>query len=140
MLACLSALIVASPKVQITIFTDSTATIAGFDKLKAFLQLSVQKREKTPNFQIWLTIDYIIRALNLMVKMVKVKAYSGDRLNDRADQLAKAAAFTAPRLNLKYMNLPGLSLVITCDNLLVKAFSRQCIKQLFNAKYFYETL
>ena len=85
-------------------------------------------------------IDYIIKALNLKVKMIKVKAHSGDCLNDRADQLAKAAAFTAPRLNLKYMNLPGLSLVITCDNLIVKASSRRSIKQLFNAQYFYKTL
>jgi len=31
MLACLSALIVAPPRTQVTIFTDSAATIAGFD-------------------------------------------------------------------------------------------------------------
>ena len=87
-----------------------------------------------------MTIDYIIRALDLKVKMVKVKAHSRDRLNDRADQLAKAAAFTVPRLNLKYMNLPGLLLIITCDNLIVEASSRRNIKQLFNAQYFFETL
>jgi len=72
--------------------------------------------------------------------MVKVKAHSGDRLNDKTDRLAKAAAFAAPRLNLKYSNLPEVSLVLTCDNLIVDASSRKSIKQLFNAKYFYETL
>ena len=72
--------------------------------------------------------------------MVKVKAHSGDRLNDKADKLAKEAAFTAPRINLKYMNLPDLSLVLTCDNLVVEASSRRTIKQLFDACSFYETL
>ncbi len=78
MLACLSALIVSAPNAQVTIFTDSAATIAGFVNLKTFMQLSVRKREKTPNFQIWMTIDYIIRELDLKVKMVKMKAHSGD--------------------------------------------------------------
>ncbi len=61
MLACLSALIVAAPKAHVTLFTDSAATIAGFDHLNDFMQKSVQKKEKTPNFQIWMTIAYIIR-------------------------------------------------------------------------------
>ena len=52
MLACLSALIVAAPKAQVTLFTDSATTIAGFNKLNAFMQMSVRKKEKTPNFQI----------------------------------------------------------------------------------------
>ncbi len=140
MLAYFSTLIVASPKAQVTIFTDSVATIAGFDKLNTFMQLSVRKKEKTPNFQIWMTIDYIIRTLDLKVKMVKVKAHSGDWLNDKADRLAKAAVFAAPRLNLKYTNLPELSLVLTCDNLIIEASSQKSIKCLFNARYFYETL
>src|SRR6266498_4639713 len=104
------------------------------------MQLSVRKKEKISNFQIWMTIDYIIQTLDLKVKMVKVKAHSGDRLNDKTDRLAKAAAFATPRLNLKYSNLPEVSLVLTCDNLIVEAFSCKSIKQLFNAKYFYETL
>jgi len=92
------------------------------------MQLSVRKKEKISNFQIWMTIDYIIQTLDLKVKMVKVKAHSGDRLNDRADQLAKAAAFAAPRLTLKYSNLPEVSLVLTCDNLIVEASSHKSIK------------
>ena len=38
------------------------------------------------------------------------------------------------------MNLPDLSLVLTCDNLVVEASSRRTIKQLFDACSFYETL
>ena len=77
-LAYLSAFIVATPKAKVTIYTDSAATIDGFAKSDQFMQLSVRKREKTPNFQLWITIDYIIKVLNLTVMMVKVKAYSSD--------------------------------------------------------------
>src|SRR6266542_162681 len=72
--------------------------------------------------------------------MVKVKAHSGDRLNDQADKLAKEAASTAPRLNLNYMNLPDLSLVLTCDNLVVETSSRRTIKHLYDACFFHDTL
>ncbi len=140
MLACLSALIVSAPKAQVTIFTDSAATIAGFVNLDIFMQLSVRKHEKTPNFQIWMTIDYIIRALDLKVKMVKVKAHSGDRLNEKADQIAKATTFVTPRLNLNYMSLPGLQVVLACDNLTMESSSKHSIKQLYDAKYFYDIL
>ncbi len=139
-LACLAALIVSAPKAQVTLFTNSAATIAGFDNLNRLMQQSVRKREKTPNFQIWMTMDYIIRELDLNVIMIKVKAHNGDRLNDRADTLAKDAAFHAPRLNLNYLALPELALGLTCDNLTVETSSRRCIKQLFEAKSFYDTL
>ena len=72
--------------------------------------------------------------------MVKVKAHSGDWLNDKADQIAKAAAVIAPRINLQYMSIPGLKLVLTCDHLTVDFSSRQSIKQLFEAKAFHELL
>ncbi len=72
--------------------------------------------------------------------MVKVKAYSGDRLNDHADQLAKAAAISASRLNLKYTQLLGLNLIIACDHLVIETSSRRCIKQLHDAQHFYQYL
>ncbi len=85
-------------------------------------------------------MDYIIRELDLNVKMIKVKTHNGDRLNDSADRLAKAAAFNAPRFNLNYLALPELALGLTYDNLTVETSSRRCIKQLFEAKSFYDTL
>src|SRR6266498_3672691 len=137
MLACLSALIVATPKAKVTIYTDSATTIDSFAKLDHFMQLSVCKKEKTPNFQLWMTIDYIIKALDLTVTMIKVKAHSGDPLNDRADQLAKTAALSTSRLNLIYTNLPGLSLTLTYDHLILETSSRRSVKQIYHAKYFY---
>ena len=43
MLVCLTALIVAPAKVQVTIFTDSVATISGMVNLSMMMQLSVRK-------------------------------------------------------------------------------------------------
>ena len=140
MLACLTALIVAAPKALVTIFTDSAATITGFERLDTFMQLSVQKREKIPNFQIWMIVAHIIKVLDLKIKLIKVKAHSSDRLNNKADILAKKAAVSAPNLSLQYMNLPGLLLGITYDNLVIETSSRKIIKQIFDAHAFYDTL
>ena len=104
------------------------------------MQLSVRKKEKISNFQIWMTIDYIIQTLDLKVKMVKVKAHSGVCLNETADKLAKAAAFSSPRLSLHYTNLPGLNLVLACDHLTVEVSSRRCLKQLSDAQLFHQYL
>jgi len=41
MMACLIALMVALVKAKVTIYTDSAATIIGFDKLAEFKYLSV---------------------------------------------------------------------------------------------------
>ena len=87
-----------------------------------------------------MTIAHTIDCKHLSINMVKVKAYSGDRLNDRADKLAKAAASSAPRLNIKYMSISGINLEITCDNLTLETFSRRSIKTLFEARYFSQLL
>jgi len=50
MLACLTALLVVPVQAKITIYTDSAATIMGFNQITEFMNLSVRKREKIPNF------------------------------------------------------------------------------------------
>jgi len=100
MLACLTALIVASAKAHVTIFTDSVITISDMANLRMMIQLLVRKREKIPNFPIWVTIRHVLDIMDLTITIVKVKAHSGDRLNDRTDQLAKTAAISASRLNV----------------------------------------
>ncbi len=136
MLACLTALMVAPVMIKVTINTDSATTIAGFDKIADFMHLSVCKREKVPNFQIWMTIAHLIDIKNLKTKLVKVKAHSDDQLNDQANKLAKTAAFSAPRLNINYLSISGLNLEIACDNLTLKASSRKCIKTIYEARHF----
>ncbi len=140
MLACLITLMVTPIKAKVTIFTDSAATIDGMARIKKMMQLSVRKREKLLNFPIWMTIMHVLKVLDLNVKMVKVKAHSDDRLNDQADTLAKDITFSAPQLNLNFMKLLSLNLVLACDHLIIKAFSRSCIKQLQDANHFYQYL
>ena len=72
--------------------------------------------------------------------MIKVKAHSGDRLNDHADFLAKAAVVSAPRFNVNYMKILGLRLMIACDHLVIEKSSRKCIKQLHDAQHFHNYL
>jgi len=43
---------VALVKAKVTLYTDSATTIIGFDQLDNFMNLSVRKKAKIPNFQI----------------------------------------------------------------------------------------
>jgi len=140
MLACLTALLVVPASANVSLYTDSAATIAGFDNIGSYRNLSVRKREKIPNFQIWLTIVHTIECKQLRIKMIKVKAHSGDRLNDRVDKLAKDATLSAPRLNVKYMCLPGLNLKLACANLTLDTSSRKSIKALLDTQCFSKLL
>ncbi len=140
MLACLSTLMVVPVNATVTLYTDSAATITGFEKLDEFRNLSARRREKILNFQLWMTVAHIIECKCLTVNMIKVKAHSGDRLNDRADKLAKEVAVSAPRLNIIYMNLPGINVELTVDNLTLETSSRKSIKTLFEAHYFSQFL
>jgi len=140
MLAVLTVLLTVPANSALSIYTDSAATIDGMAKVHQFSELSVRKREKIPNFPIWIIIAYVMDVLNLTIRMIKVKAHSGDRLNELADQIAKAAAFSTPRINLNYTQLPGLNLVLACDHLIVEASSRKCIKKLSDVRTFHQYL
>jgi len=139
-LACFTALLVVPLHAHVVIHTDSTATIAGFDHLPSLNNMSICKREKICNFQIWMTIAHLIEAKHIKISMIKVKAHSGNPFNDRADQLAKAAALSSPRLHIQYLRLPGLNVEITCDFLTLEMSSRRCIKSIFEAKQFFQLL
>jgi len=139
-LACFTALTTAPNRAKVTLHTDSTATIDGFRRLPELKRLSTRKREKIPNYPVWLLISYVIDQLNLVVKLVKVKAHSGDRLNDKADTLAKEAVSTGPRLNINIAAIPDLRLFMACDQLEIEASSRRCIKQLHDAHNLYGLL
>jgi len=140
MLACLTALITAPCHAKVTIHTDSKATIDGFHRLPEFNRLSIRKREKITNYPIWCMLSFIIAQMDLDVTMTKVKAHSGDRLNDMADELAKKAVIQSPRLILNLTNIPALRMIMTCDDFHIEMSSRQCLKHLSHAKNFYQFL
>ena len=140
MLAYLTALFVTPYQARVTIYMDSAATIKGFDALMYYRHLSMHKKEKIPNFQIWSIIDHIIDSKQLTLNLVKVKAHSGDILNDQADRLAKAAGSTALQLSINYLSLPSLRLEINYSHLTIEASSRRCVKELCDAKHFSQLL
>jgi len=140
MLAYLTTLMVAPVIASVTLVTDSAATIDDMANLQEMMHQSIRKREKIPNFPIWMTIAYTIEALDLKVTMIKIKAHSRDRLNEWADKLAKDATFSALQLNLHYTKLPDLNLVIVCNHLIIENSSRRCIKQLQDAGHFHNYL
>jgi len=140
MLACLTALITSPRYAKVTIHTDSKATIDGFQRLPEVSRLSIRKREKITNYPLWCMISYIIAQLDLEVIMKKVKAHSGDRLNDLADELAKNAVIHSPRLIFNLTLIPTLRMIMTCDNLHIEMSSRKCLKHLSHANNFYQFL
>jgi len=140
MLACLTALITSPRHAKVTIHTDSKATIDGFQRLPEVSRLSIRKREKITNYPLWCMISYIIAQLDLEVIMKKVKAHSGDRLNDLADELAKNAVIHSLRLILNLTLIPTLRMIMTCDNLHIEMSSRKCLKHLSHANNFYQFL
>ncbi len=139
-LAVLTALMVILVKAQVTIYSDSATTIAGLDKIDEMMNLSIRKRAKIQNYQLWMTIAHLIDIKRLSIHMIKVRAHSGDRLNERADKIAKAAIFSASHLQVNYLNLPGHNLEMACDNLTLETSSRGCVKHLFEAKHFHQLL
>ncbi len=134
------ALLVVPIHASVVIHTDSVATIAGFDHLHSLINMSICKRKKLSNFQIWMTIAHMIEAKHLQIRMVKVKAHSGNKYNDRADYLAKAATFSASWLHIHYLSLPGFKVELTCDFLILETSSRRSIKSIFDAKQFFQLL
>lgn len=83
-------------KISVNVFTDSKYIIAGAIKHKN-LQNQENTNEFVKNSDLWLSFFNYAKNLNLTFH--KVKAHSGNELNDLVDSLAKAEVESA--LNLK---------------------------------------
>src|SRR6266496_4094050 len=93
-MAILTALIVSPHNCQVNIFTDSQTCIQNFNK--TFNTYQYQKLLKMKCYHLWFIIKDLIFQKNLTVDLVKVKSYSNDPHNDKADELAKAGAKASP--------------------------------------------
>src|SRR5581483_5919603 len=73
---------------------------------------------------------------NLTISMIKVKAHSGNLLNDLADKLAKESY----KINLPIITISSKfnhqSTMIKWANILIDKSHREFIKNLFQAQYF----
>src|SRR5262249_22167324 len=83
------------PNSTVKIFTDSQSVIDAYSSRFCNPQSSrlftPRRKLKCHYHQIWAVFDYIIKTLHLQVELTKVKAHSGDTLNDHANSLAKRA-------------------------------------------------
>lgn len=86
--ALLTALLVCPTSSSITISTDSANTIATYHTIMNPLT-SERKILKTNNHCIWRLIKHIILTQHLQVRLLKIKAHSGNLYNDMADAEAK---------------------------------------------------
>src|SRR5581483_11293109 len=131
--AIMAALVTAPHKCHVTICTDSMVCIQQMEKIINKKRL---KWEKIANSTLWSFINWIIQKQKLSLSMVKIKAHSGDLLNDLTDKLAKDS--------YKY-NYPNLSIsndfrtqqtMVKWSNVLIEKPHREFMKQLYQAKYF----
>ncbi|GET57871.1 RNA-directed DNA polymerase from mobile element jockey-like [Rhizophagus irregularis DAOM 181602=DAOM 197198] len=75
----------------LTIYTDSQTAIDGLRSCFSSIYSNSHLYYKTTNFELWAIIERTILSKNLTVLPVKVKAHSGNYLNDFADSLTNTA-------------------------------------------------
>ncbi len=60
MLACLTAILIASLTSKVELYTDSQATIQGFYHFLCPKYFTIRKQEKSLNYTIWLAFYHVI--------------------------------------------------------------------------------
>ena len=132
-IAILAALITAPYKCHVTINTDSITCMQQMDNI---LHKDNPIWRKMANQTVWSFIKWIICTKNLTIFMVKVKAHSGDLLNNLTDKLAKGSyKINVPILNISDNFKYQLTMTKWADILIDKPHS-EFFKQLFQAQYF----
>jgi ribonuclease HI len=128
-MALLSALIVCPDSSTVTIYTDSQATIDGYNlNVIPNLFLTDRRRLKQHNFLLWSVVLEIVASLNLSVRLRKVKAHSNDAHNDHADNLAKLGC-AAPTLVVNYTRSSHHYAFVCWDSIPVEANIRKFINE-----------
>ncbi|EXX58863.1 ribonuclease HI [Rhizophagus irregularis DAOM 181602=DAOM 197198] len=90
---------------EVTIYTDSQTAIDGLRSCSSFVYSNSCLYYKTTNFELWAIIERTILSKNLTVLPIKVKAHSGNYLNDFADSLANTAHTASSSIWISGMDL-----------------------------------
>ncbi|GET50298.1 RNA-directed DNA polymerase from mobile element jockey-like [Rhizophagus irregularis DAOM 181602=DAOM 197198] len=116
--AAIYAVLTISPRdSEVTIYTDSQTAIDGLRSCSSFVYSNSRLYFKTTNFELWAIIERTILSKNLTVLPVKVKAHSGNYLNDFADSLANTAHTASSSILISGMDLASAhDFVLTYDN------------------------
>ncbi|GET65859.1 ribonuclease H-like domain-containing protein [Rhizophagus irregularis DAOM 181602=DAOM 197198] len=116
--AAIYAVLTISPRdSEVTIYTDSQTAIDGLRSYSSFVYLNSRLYYKTTNFELWAIIERTILSKNLTVFPVKIKAHSGNYLNDFADSLANTAHTASSSILISEMDLASAhDFVLVYDN------------------------
>ena len=132
--AFLLALLVCPENAKINIYTDSQTTINTYTYLTHNEMKSITKRNflKIKNNSLWDVILSTINRFNLKVKLIKVKAHSGNKWNEEADKLAKIGTNKFP-ISIKFDNFSYQKFKLMWNNLPVDDHTRSFIKKTTDA-------
>ncbi|GET63157.1 RNA-directed DNA polymerase from mobile element jockey-like [Rhizophagus irregularis DAOM 181602=DAOM 197198] len=116
--AAIYAVLTISPRdSEVTIYTDSQTAIDGLRSCFSSIYSNSRLYYKTTNFELWAIIERTILSKNLTVLPVKVKAHSGNYLNDFADSLANTAHTASTSILISGMDLASAhDFVLIYDN------------------------
>ncbi|GET63159.1 RNA-directed DNA polymerase from mobile element jockey-like [Rhizophagus irregularis DAOM 181602=DAOM 197198] len=135
--AAIYAVLTISPRdSEVTIYTDSQTAIDGLRSCFSSIYSNSRLYYKTTNFELWAIIERTILSKNLTVLPVKVKAHSGNYLNDFADSLANTAHTASTSILISGMDLASAhDFVLIYDNDVVCEFNpRHLLKQYYQTQ------
>ncbi|GBC44434.2 ribonuclease H-like domain-containing protein [Rhizophagus irregularis DAOM 181602=DAOM 197198] len=141
--AAIYAVLTISPRdSEVTIYTDSQTAIDGLRSCSSYVYSNSRLYYKTTNFELWAIIERTILSKNLTVLPVKVKAHSGNYLNDFADSLANTAHTASSSILISGMDLASAhDFVLTYDNDVVcESNPRHLLKQYYQTQLMRELL
>ncbi|GET50309.1 ribonuclease H-like domain-containing protein [Rhizophagus irregularis DAOM 181602=DAOM 197198] len=135
--AAIYAVLTISPRdSEVTIYTDSQTAIDGLQSCFSSVYSNSRLYYKTTNFELWAIIERTILSKNLTVLPVKVKAHSGNYLNDFADSLANTAHTASSSILISGMDLASAhDFVLIYDNDVVcESNPRHLLKQYYQTQ------
>ncbi|GBC51595.2 ribonuclease H-like domain-containing protein [Rhizophagus irregularis DAOM 181602=DAOM 197198] len=135
--AAIYAVLTISPRdSEVTIYTDSQTAIDGLRSCSSSVYSNSRLYFKTTNFELWAIIERTILSKNLTVLPVKVKAHSGNYLNDFADSLANIAHTASSSILISGIKLASAhNFVLTYDNDIVcESNPRYLLKQYYQTQ------
>jgi hypothetical protein len=134
--AILTILLVVPNHSRITIYTDSQNCIQNFNFFTNPL-ISRRKQLNHNNHLLWTFIIEIMNTKKLDIKLVKVKAHSGNLYNDMADELATQGLFCEPiNININ-AHAKNSTLIPSWNSMgLIETNLRKWMKKVIQARIF----
>ena len=128
--AILMALLTVPDRRKVRIYTDSQTCIDTYHKLLTpHPKFTKRKLLKIKNWSIWTKILELTQSKSLTVKLIKVKAHSGDHFNERVDILAKEALTLDP-IEISIQETGTILVPPTWKNLIIDIPIRDFIKNM----------